>query len=277
MFPTISLGSWHIRTYGALAGLALFVASMYGFHRLLRLGLSAGGIIRGGMLTILGGLAGAFLVAYLPGLPHLIRTGTLERTENLRITWGLVGGISVAAIHCRKHKIPLGRAFDLGGLACPLGQAIARLGCFAAGCCAGKATTSWLGMYLPDIHGTWMVRYPTQLMSAAANLLIFITLLAVERYGKRRQDKRGSQSWPFDGFIFLLYVELFSLKRLVVAFLREDAVPLLGPLNWIHLHAVISLILATALILWNLYAGPRSTLSRQREEREENEPIVTIT
>ena len=43
-------------------------------------------------------------------------------------------------------------------------------------------------MYMPNEYGVWAVRYPTQLMSAAANLLIFFTLLAVERYGQKRLD-----------------------------------------------------------------------------------------
>ncbi len=37
----------------------------------------------------------------------------------------------MAALSCRRYQVPLGRAFDLGVLVCPLGQAIVRLGCFA--------------------------------------------------------------------------------------------------------------------------------------------------
>jgi len=58
--------------------------------------------------------------------------------------------------------------------------------------------------------------------------------------------------WPFDGFLSLLYVVLFSLKRFWMGFLRESAVPVLGPLSEMHLQALIALTAATALILWNL-------------------------
>jgi prolipoprotein diacylglyceryltransferase len=99
----------------------------------------------------------------------------------------------------------------------------------------------------------WMERYPTQLLHAAANLLIFLTLLAVERYGQSRPDKpRGSRIWPFDGFLFLLFIALFFLQRFVIAFLRAEPAPVLGPFSWMHLHAVIGLVAATALIVWNL-------------------------
>jgi phosphatidylglycerol:prolipoprotein diacylglycerol transferase len=150
----------------------------------------------------------------------------------------------------------------MAALPLPLGQAIGRLGCFAAGCCYGRPTDSWLGMYLPDHDhdGIWMVRYPTQLMSATANLLIFFIVLAVERYGIRRAGK--SCGWPFDGFLTLLYIALFSLKRFAMAFLRQSgAIPMVGSLSWMHVNALVGLVAASALIFWNLYQG-------KKEEKE---------
>jgi prolipoprotein diacylglyceryltransferase len=76
------------------------------------------------------------------------------------------------------------------------------------------------------------LRYPTQLIALVANLLIFFTLLAVERYGSRRSAP--SHTWPFDGFLFLLYVELYSLKRFSLEFLRADAEPVMGPFTVTH-------------------------------------------
>jgi phosphatidylglycerol:prolipoprotein diacylglycerol transferase len=258
MLPTFDLGPWQVNTYGAMIGLAALVMGMYAFHRLRRqLGLPTGVIIRGGAPIFLGGLVGGIVAYYVPRLPHLIRTGTLGEGEGPSIVWGVVGAASVAVISCWWYKVPLGRAFDLGGLGCPLGQAIARLGCLAAGCCAGLAADdSWLGVYLPDARGVWTVRYPTQLMHSAANLLIFLGLLAVERYGLRRSPvgkPAGSRIWPFDGFLFLLFIALYFLQRFVIAFFREEPAPMLGPFSAMHLQAVIGMAVATTLILWNLY------------------------
>ncbi len=254
MFPIIEIGSLHLNTYSAMYGLAILVCGMLGFHRLIQGGFPVRLVTNGLLLTIWSSIAGAFLVRGLVFLLQtFILTGTLTWPGGSTFIGALVGGSSAAVFYCRRHKIPLGRPFDLGGIAIPLAQAIGRLGCFAAGCCCGRATDSWLGMYLPDSDGVWMVRYPTQLMSAAVNLTIFIALLVVERYGKRRQDKpEGAQGWPFDGFLFLLYVDLYCLKRFVVECLRDDNRLVVGPISWVHLYTVAGLVAATATILWNL-------------------------
>ncbi len=184
------------------------------------------------MRTRLRQFAGGFLGDRLIGL--------LQQTARPNVTahWGgsnilgvVIGGSIVAVLYIRHYGIPLGQPFDLGGLPVPLGQAIGRIGCFAAGCCYFKATDSWLGPNLLNNRGEWAVRYPTQLMSAATDLLIFVGLVAVERYGKRQLNRRGDgprrshRGWPFDGFIFLLYADLYCLKRFGMEFLRGDALP----------------------------------------------------
>jgi len=146
-----------------------------------------------------------------------------------------------------------------------LGLAIGRLGCAAAGCCYGRPTDSWLGVYLPDENGVWMMRYPTQLMCAAANLLIFFILLTVERYGVRRVSK--NRGWPFDGFLALLFIALYSLKRFGMGFLRQaGAFPMIGPFSWMHVNALVGLVAATALIFWNLYQKRRRKWHHESNE-----------
>ena len=57
-----------------------------------------------------------------------------------------------------------------------LGHAIGRVGCFAAGCCWGKPTTSWIGVHFSakasELTGVPIdtALIPTQLIEAAANL-----------------------------------------------------------------------------------------------------------
>jgi phosphatidylglycerol:prolipoprotein diacylglycerol transferase len=264
MLPFLKIGPWQISTYSLIGVLALTLAGTWAFRRLLRLNRPVGVTAAGLFLTIIGGFVGTVLTTYLINWLRVASSGLLARQETLSISRAVICGIGVAAILCWRLRVSLGRALDLGGPPLLLGLAIARLGCFAAGCCYGKPTDSWLGMYLPDVNGVWAVRYPTQLMSAAVNLLIFLTLVAVERYGMRRlalaspplagglgEENKG---WPFDGFLGLLAIALYSLKRFVIAFLREGGViPILGPLSLMHLEALAGLIAATALISINLY------------------------
>jgi phosphatidylglycerol:prolipoprotein diacylglycerol transferase len=254
MLPTLSLGSWQIDTYALIVTLAVTASGVYAFERLLRLDYPPIVIARGLLLMSLGGAGLTLLANEIINRQRLAHSGFLAIQESRDIFWTLVGGGIVALLYIRWYKAPLGRVLDLGVPALPLAQAIARLGCAAAGCCYGRPTDSWLGINLPDDNGIWTMRYPTQLLAAAANLLIFLTLLAVE--ARFAGTNRVSERRPFDGFLALLYILLFSLKRFVLAYLRQEGtVPLLGSLSWMHLNALVAAGAAAGLIAWNFYRG----------------------
>lgn len=237
MLPTLSLGSWYVHAYGFLLGLAAFVVGMYGYHRLRRLNIATSAILRAGLPVLIGGFAVALLAFHLL---RLLDTGTAG--QGLTIGWGVLGAMALAIASCRVNRLPMGRAFDLAVLPCPLGQAIGRLGCLAAGCCAGKATTSALSMYLPGMGGVWTMRYPTQLLDSAAHLFIFLALVAVERRWRR----------PFDGFLFTLYLALSSSLRFTMGFMREGEAAVVGPFSAMHLQGMAGVAVALALMVWNM-------------------------
>ena len=246
MLPTFDLGPWQFSTYSVVYVLALLLAGMYAFHRLLT-GLEQPPevIIRGFFLAILGGFAGPYAVRIIVTIQRFFQTGEWIWAGGSSYIGLLLGGVGVAALYCWRHKISLSRALDSVAPALALGQAIGRWGCLAAGCCYGRPTESWLGLRLPGHGGFWAVRYPTQLMASAADLLIFGLLLLIERVSSRRR-------WYFDGLLFLLYVAFYSLKRFLLEFLRGDVLPLWGPVTWVHLYTLLGLLGSTALIVWNL-------------------------
>lgn len=259
MLPTFTLGPWQIGTYQLMISLAVGVASIWSLRRLLDLDRPVGIIIRGILLSAAAGFAGAFAASALATSWRVARSGILARPEGLSVIWGVISLFLAVALYCRWQRTSLGRALDRAAPPMFLGQAIGRLGCTAAGCCYGRPTDSWLGMYLPDENGFWAMRYPTQPLSVVADLLICLILLAVERYIWRRTGERWG--WPFDGFLILLGIGLFSLKRFGMAFLRQSGTfPMVGALSWMHLNALIGLVLAIALIAWNLH---RQSLIRQ--------------
>jgi phosphatidylglycerol:prolipoprotein diacylglycerol transferase len=249
MCPTIAIGPLHASTYWVLYGIAILVGGMLAFHRFIRGGISPHTATRGVLLIVWSGLAGAFLlkdVVFL--IQSLLLTGQIHWEGGSGFMGALAGAVITLIVFFRRQGISLARGFDLWILPVPLGQAIGRLGCLAAGCCYGAPTDSPLGMYLPG-GGEWAVRYPTQLMSSLADILIFCVLVAVERRGSRK----GRLSWPFPGFIFLLYTSLYTLKRFSVEFLRgQTPTALVGPLNITHLLAAAGFLVSTGLIVWNL-------------------------
>ena len=256
--PIWRVGAWSVHAFNVISLLSLVVWVLLATQRLRRLDVPQRLIATGAYgertlwLTALGAGAGAILVRAVPTLRNFVISGRLVWAQGSSFTGVLLGGMVVGALSCRLYGLPLGRFFDLMGLPIPLSQAIGRLGCFAAGCCYGRVTGSWLGLYLPDTRGEWAVRYPTQLMSAAVDLLIFLGLATLERYAQRRERAGARPTRLFDGSLFLLYLDLYCLKRLLMEFLRGDATLLYGALSWVHIFSVCGMVTTTALIAWNL-------------------------
>ena len=181
------------------------------------------------------GLIGTYMAGIFPTLQRFIQTGELAWVPRASFIGTLAGGALAVILLSYRDSISLGWRLDRGGLPWPLLLAIGRIGCLGVGCCGGRPTDSALALWLPDEAGRWAMRYPTQIMSGIANLFIFGILLAVERSGQKRAG--NERTWPFNGFLFCLYVGLFCLERFSMEWLRADTIPLWGPLaglTWSH-------------------------------------------
>ena len=87
-----------------------------------------------------------------------------------------------------------------------IAHAFGRIGCFLAGCCHGKETTSSLGMYFPSIDA---VVYPTQLYEALF-LLILSSILFLLAYYKNLK------------YNMCIYLFSYGIFRFMIEFLRGD-------------------------------------------------------
>jgi phosphatidylglycerol:prolipoprotein diacylglycerol transferase len=195
--------------------------------------------IVGFLFLIALGVAGARLAYVLADLHYYIAHwqeifslyGTIIQGA---IIFGLLGLIPVA----RFVRVPFWKLGDLFVPGVALGQAIGRIGCLVQGCCYG------VPIQLPGLEATgWL--YPTQMMHGGANLLIALLLLYL--------DERGYK--PFDGFLFLLYVILFSTQRFLIDFLRAVG-PVFAPdmpfagLRVPRVISVVSIALALIVLVW---------------------------
>jgi phosphatidylglycerol:prolipoprotein diacylglycerol transferase len=250
MIPRLTVGPYSIYTYALLYSLMYLVIGVYGFKRLLRLPFPPQVLGRAMLLVILGLFLGSLIPTFGTTFWDWFITGTFFWHGPVRVIGGMVTAIMAAYLYLHHYKIPIGRAFDLGSLPVPLGLAIGRLGCLAAGCCGGAFSDSLLAITLPDLNGVWAARYPTQWLSAGANLVIFFMLVSWERYGTNKVGAK--KGYPFDGFLFLLFLELYFIKRFLVQFLRNDNLPLIGPLSGTHLFflAGFGLVSLVLLVRW---------------------------
>jgi phosphatidylglycerol:prolipoprotein diacylglycerol transferase len=164
---------------------------------------------------------------------------------------GFLMGLAAAAYLTWSHTLPGWKVADAFAPAIALGQSIGRLGCFAAGCCWGRPTTSWAGVQFTalaheqvgvpiDVH-----LHPTQLYESAATLAIFVFLL----WFRRRR--------AYAGQIILVYILLYATARFFIEFYRDDWRGWVGPLSTSQFIAV--LLAAASLILLLAWRHRRET------------------
>jgi len=140
--------------------------------------------------------------------------------DNIRSGFVFYGGIIFAGFYfyfySKKNKLDFLKVSDLFARVLPLSYAIGRIGCFFAGCCHGKPTSSIFGVRFRDPMCSVLPEYlgvrihPTQIYESVGNFLIFFILIRVS-YKKRS-----------DGFILFTYLILYSLLRFIVEFFRGD-------------------------------------------------------
>ncbi len=115
-----------------------------------------------------------------------------------------------------------GKRLDFISSILPLSLGIYRIGCLLNGCCYGEVTDGPLGVYLPDVHGVWAYRYPTQILLLFFDFGLFYWLW-------RRRDKQ-----LFDGKLTISFLIIFGIGRFVIDGLR-NLPAVLGSLSMLQL------------------------------------------
>ena len=215
-----------------------------------------------GIAVVLAGIIGSKLLYilvdwhfYLQNPREIFSLATLQAGGVF--SGGLIGAFAVAAWFLRKHKMPALATCDAFAPGLAMGHAIGRLGCFAAGCCYGKATDHFWGVTFnnPIAHelvGTPLghALEPTQLFESAVELSIFFLLTWMFKRKK------------FDGQIFGAYLFLYGIARFFLEFLRDDlgrGSVFGGVMTGTQLIA-IGLVLTGGLI-WYLRPAPKLTMA----------------
>lgn len=104
-------------------------------------------------------------------------------------------------------------------------QGFGRIGCYLAGCCYGRVTDSAFGVIFPvgSQAPAGVKLIPTQLISAGANIIHMIILIAVAHFiGYTIRKKDGRKLVLPAGGIGYLYMILYGIGRFLIEFLRND-------------------------------------------------------
>jgi len=215
-----NFGPFSLHMYGVLLVCALLAALWLAGRLARKEGLDPQKVQDLGIASIIAGLIGAklLLVAVDFDQYRLSPRALLDVLQSGGVFYGgLLGGIPVAWWYIKKHRLPLFNTLDVMAPALALGQAIGRLGCFAAGCCYGSPSTAPWSVIFQNEDARALVGvplgiplHPSQLYESFGTLALMFILLAVLRNRK------------FHGQVVSMYLLIYAVLRFALEFFRGD-------------------------------------------------------
>lgn len=132
----------------------------------------------------------------------------------LSMMGGIIALIIFLPFYLKKINVPMLPFLDLAALFAPLLHAIARLGCFMAGCCYGKITTLPWAITYTDTQSEAPLHiplHPAQLYTAA---LFLATFLFFYYFLQKKVTHPGQ--------LFMVYLMIEGAMRFAMDFCRDD-------------------------------------------------------
>ena len=217
MYPVLfQIGGFTFYTYGALLAIGFLAGVALARHEAKREGIDPDRIVDLGFYLLVSSIIGARLF-YVITAPEAFRDNPIDILKfwqgGLVFYGGFLGAVLAAVIYVKWHGLNAGQVADATAPAIALGQTFGRLGCFFAGCCYGTSCDlPWAVTFRhPEtLAPPGVPLHPTQLYSAAANLLIFLLL-----WGGRKRKRYAGQ-------LFSFYLLLYGLSRFAVEGFRGD-------------------------------------------------------
>jgi phosphatidylglycerol:prolipoprotein diacylglycerol transferase len=237
----IQFGPLTVRWYGVMYGIGILFGGWLLGKEFRRKGIELSDDERWNFLTLvfLSGILGARLYyvvfnwdfysnhpAEIPAIWH----------GGLAIHGGLIGGILAGAWYVRRHRLSFLKLADAGAPSLILAQALGRIGNFMNGEVHGYPTGMPWGVVFPPESPAGqefgqVPLHPAMLYELVLNLLIFIFLWTV----RKRPAK--------DGFIFCLYLILYSIGRSFVSTFRAEDL-MLGAFRAPHVISLFIVLIA---------------------------------
>ena len=229
MLPEIChFGPFTIYSYGLMLVLAFFVATFLAKAQARKEKLDPEMIFNLLFYIFISGIIGCRVFYVLNNFSFYLHNPLeIIMLQHGGMAWfgGLIFGSFAAFSFIKKNKLDFLKIADLLVPFVALGQSIGRIGCLLNGCCFGRQS-SW-GIYFPVFD---KVLIPTQLYSSLLLLLIFCFL-------RWMQDNKH-----LPGQVLYSYLFLYSLKRLLIEFLRNDIPRIMFGLTFFQLLSIAVLV-----------------------------------
>ena len=267
MHPSIfSLGPIAIKSYGLMLAVAFMAGIILAARRASKAGENPDHIYNMSVWLVLSALFGArlyYVVTHysefrarpeITGLTKVLMelrnmfwpvgVDGVVGINGLVLYGGFIGATLTAALYMYKYRLSIPIYMDLMAPSLGLGIFFTRIGCFLNGCCFGKPTKSVFGLIFPfdsaaGYHYHNIHIHPSQLYQSLMGLVIFGTLLYLERHKK------------FDGFLALLFFMFYAVARFIADFFRyyESHLTLSG-LSHNQLLSIVIFIIAGGLLIF---------------------------
>ena len=230
----VSIGPFEIRYYGLFFVLG-FVIAYFMLNYLVKrkkIGLTKDDIADFLLYIMIGTVLGArifYVFAY--NLPFYLQN-PFEAVAiwhgGLSFHGGFIGAIIATFYFCKKKKIDFYTIADIAVIPLALGLALGRLGNFTNGELYGRITNVPWAVKFPDAEG---FRHPSQIYEALKDLIIFFTLWIIK-------DKK----FP-PGFMFWLFVVMYSALRFFVEFFRQPDEQLGFIIGFLSMGQILSVVM----------------------------------
>lgn len=251
-----TIGPITIHSYGVCTGLALIAALLLACARAKKKNLNEDMIYGILIVGVLFGYLCSKLTYVLIEWKTFIRDPKLVLGQNgFVVMGGLIGGFLAVMIYCKIKKTDFLEYFDLCAPSIAIAQAIGRIGCFMAGCCYGRETDSFIGIafhssnYAPN--GVKLI--PTQLISAAGDLLNMIILLVIAKRSKKK------------GLVGAMYIIFYSIGRFLLEYLRDDARGNIGIFSTSQAGSIVTVIIGVFLLVWVLNRKDKEVIATEND------------
>ena len=227
-----AIGNLKIHWYGIFSALGFLSAMLALCWKRESAGVSKDNILDIGMIAMFAGIIGA-RIFYVIQFHEQFEGNWLNVIRidqgGLVFYGGFILSATVLYIYCRIKKINIARLLDVFAPAVALGHAFGRIGCFMQGCCFGKPGKDFpLSVVFPSGSapaarypqpsiGEELLKnppslplYPTQLIEAGVNFLLFLILFNL--VGKSKKSGR----------IAGIYLLCYAVLRFLMEYLRGD-------------------------------------------------------
>ena len=222
-----TIGSFKLPMYGLMIAIGYIAAVYYLLQNNKYIGLAKEKLYDLVFYIILSGILGGklfYTFTYWDSFGNSFSSKLLYVFKTFQYGFVFYGGLILSffvfMLYTKKQNIPRLPTLDIFAPALALAHMFGRIGCFFAGCCYGKQTSSFLGVIFSDPNGEIPANllgiplHPVQLYEAFGNLVIFI-FLNILLSKKIKQNK-------LHGTVFFIYMIFYGLLRFLLEFLRAD-------------------------------------------------------